>query len=454
MLDKGTSSETTRGLTRDIGVRANAPEPVDARVERLANVGHWEWDFDRRQGRWSPGMYRVLGISPGVVEATYPQLLELVHPEDRTRADAVIQGALRRQGTWTLERRIVGPDGSQRILYGRGEVDGSRRTVFGVERDVTGLFSALEHELHEAQARYRELVERLPAVSYVAEPGAAGVWHFVSPQIEELLGYSPTEWLADPNLWAHCIDPDDRMRVVEEEEREAASGAPVATEYRMITRNGRRIWVRDEAVLNMRDDGQAVYDGLLTDITARRRYEAKLRMLADHDALTGVLNRRRFIQDLDRELKLLDRHGFRGALMIVDLDKFKDINDSRGHLAGDTMIRAVASVLSLRVRETDTIGRLGGDEFAVLLRGTGAEEAEGVAEQILAALRRRDRRFAEPVTASAGIVELTRGLTIADALAEADGAMYAAKQRGGDCAVVVPSRSGNGDEASTEPSLR
>jgi diguanylate cyclase (GGDEF)-like protein/PAS domain S-box-containing protein len=435
MPKDGTSTWTVRRQASGAG------EATADRIERLGGLGEWEWDLGQRRGRWSSGMYRLLGLPPGSGEPSYPRLLELVHGDDRGRAEAAIEDAAGSGAAWSLERRIVRPDGAERVLYGRGEVAAGGRkgpTIFAVEQDITERFGAIEFELRAAEERYRRLVERLPAVSYVAEPGADGVWHYVSPQIESLLGYSPREWLADRMLWARRIHPDDRARVIAEEERDAATGGPVATEYRMIARDGREVWIRDEAVLRARQDGREAYDGLLSDVTERKLFEARLQLLADHDPLTGVLNRRRFIQDLEFELKILRRHDLRSALMIIDLDNFKEVNDSRGHLAGDAMLRQLASVLQARLRETDTIGRLGGDEFAVLLRGAGAPEAAGVAEQLLAAIRRRAHgRGGHSVTASAGLAELGAAGTATRALAAADAAMYAAKRRGGDRAIVA-----------------
>jgi diguanylate cyclase (GGDEF)-like protein/PAS domain S-box-containing protein len=287
----------------------------------------------------------------------------------------------------------------------------------------------------EAEAQGGELVERLPAISYVAEPGAEGRWRYVSPQIEGLLGYPRQEWLADPGLWARCIHPEDRTRVIEEEEREAESEGAVGTEYRMLARDGHVVWVRDEAVLRSDPDGSPRYDGILTDVTERKRAESKLRFHADHDHLTGVFNRRRFLEELANEILRLRRLGHPVALLMLDLDSLKDVNDSLGHAVGDALIRATAEILTERVRGTDTVGRLGGDEFAVLLRGASSEHAIGVATELVAAIRERAEAVTGeriPATASAGVAPLRPADGPDDVLAGADRAMYEAKRKGGD----------------------
>src|SRR5581483_9052415 len=103
------------------------------------------------------------------------------------------------------------------------------------------------------------------------------------------------------------------------------------------------------------------------DISERKRAERELRRLADQDALTGLLNRRGFLDGVQRELRRMQRAEERGALLSLDLDNFKQVNDSAGHAAGDRVLRATADVLRQRLRATDVVGRLGGDEFAALL---------------------------------------------------------------------------------------
>jgi diguanylate cyclase (GGDEF)-like protein/PAS domain S-box-containing protein len=320
---------------------------------------------------------------------------------------------------------------------------GEFRGVVSVASDISAEV-ATEARLRELNDRYRTLVERLPGVSYVAEPGEQGRWRYVSPQIERVLGYSPEEWLADPGLWARCIHPDDRPRVIEEEGRDTEAGAPDATEYRLLAKDGHVVWVRDEALLRADPDGTRRYDGMLTDITDRKTLESQLQFLAEHDSLTGLLNRRRFVEELELEIKLVRRHGRHSSLVMLDLDGLKHVNDSLGHRAGDALILAAAGVLRGRLRETDTIGRLGGDEFAALLRGAPDEGAMKIAEELVAAIRDRGYRIAGSAvhaTVSAGLVELSgQHEAPEDVLAAADARMYESKRSGGDRVVGVLDR--------------
>jgi PAS domain S-box-containing protein len=134
----------------------------------------------------------------------------------------------------------------------------------------------LREEVRLAQKRYRDLVESVPGVVYIAEPGEGGRWRYVSPQIEDLLGYSPEEWTSDPTMWFQRIHPDDRARVMEAEGNLIGSSHSDQPEYRMIARDGRVVWVRDQARY-LEDGSGGLFHGFMIDVTARKRVEEDLR---------------------------------------------------------------------------------------------------------------------------------------------------------------------------------
>ena len=174
-----------------------------------------------------------------------------------------------------------------------------------------------------------------------------------------------------------------------------------------------------------------------TDVTERRRVEAELRHMADHDALTGLPNRRRFNEELHRHLSYVGRYGGHGAALLLDLDNFKLLNDTLGHKAGDQYLIGVAHILSERLRETDVVARLGGDEFGVLLPAARLEQAELVASSLLEALHGYAPVIeGQPVkmTTSIGIACFAEGPAVQpdELLAAADVAMYDAKEAGRD----------------------
>src|SRR6266576_1061039 len=138
----------------------------------------------------------------------------------------------------------------------------------------------LVEKLGEAEASYRTLVEQLPAIVYTAEFGSGGEWRYVSPRIESILGFSPQEWLADPDQWFRQLHPEDRDRVLAEESLSKESGEPLSSEYRMLTRDGRPRWFRDEAAVVKDDaDSPLFLQGVMYDVTDRRRAENEVRSL-------------------------------------------------------------------------------------------------------------------------------------------------------------------------------
>src|SRR3954447_4303396 len=330
--------------------------------------------------------------------------------------ERIIAGESRSRRRMTARRK----DGTNvELMFNASPLRDDRGRVTGVvviATDISDLI-AVQELLQEAEARYRTLVEQLPAVSYIAEPGAKGAWRYVSPQLEPMLGFSQQAWTSDPTLWARRIHPEDRDRVLEEEQRDTILGVPLASEYRMITKDGRVIWVRDEGVLRAGPGEGTHYEGMLTNVTERKSFESQLQFLADHDPLTGLFNRRRFVEEVDLEIKLMRRDGHPSSLLLLDLDGLKRVNDAMGHQVGDTLVRQTAELMRDRLRETDSVGRLGGDEFAVILRGSRVNEASAVGQDLLDRFRKRERVLSiEPThpTISVGLTSLRRNFTGAE----------------------------------------
>jgi diguanylate cyclase (GGDEF)-like protein/PAS domain S-box-containing protein len=282
----------------------------------------------------------------------------------------------------------------------------------------------------------RMLVDQLPAILYVSEVGVEGRWLYVSAGVQAILGFTPAAWIEDPGLWARQMHPDDRERIFAREESLAEPSVP--DEYRLRHRDGRTVWVRDEAALATDARGRMRWHGVISDITDRKLAEAELerraeviRYQAAHDPLTNLPNRVLF---QDRLVQALARPGAQIAVVLLDIDNFKLVNDSLGHSAGDELLMKIAPRLQTALRPGDTIARLGGDEFVVLLERIPDERAAAlVAERIVSC-------FEAPFELSAGehFAKASLGIAIAGAegsepaslIRDADAAMYQAKARG------------------------
>jgi len=220
--------------------------------------------------------------------------------------------------------------------------------------------------------------------------------------------------------------------------REEAAAAPVRIADRtwlLVVRDPNRPGVALPVLIAVFGLSLAALLGALVLIWSRSEQMQELQRQASHDSLTGLKNRRHFEADLRTELARSNREGGEGALLLLDIDNFKRVNDSHGHPAGDRVIADIAKVLRDRMRVTDSVARLGGDEFAIVLRRCDVEEARGVAEAVAAAIREHAPRDGEPasITVSIGIAMFGPGGTGSDAvLSAADAAMYEAKRAGRD----------------------
>ena len=205
-------------------------------------------------------------------------------------------------------------------------------------------------------------------------------------------------------------------------------------ELRVLTADHRERWTElSSRAINRASDDPARVITLLDDVSDRLRREAELQRLADSDPLTGLLNRRRFSAELNRHLARTDRYGPRGALLLIDIDRLKEINDNDGHLAGDRAIVTTATAIRSHTRSSDVPARIGGDEFAILLPAATSEQATAVAAALSAAIASSDsrRHCRRALTVSVGVAAVTHGTSAESLLEEADRAMYRIKHAGG-----------------------
>lgn len=213
---------------------------------------------------------------------------------------------------------------------------------------------------------------------------------------------------------------------------------------------GHFVWMMMTLSLVRDRQGRALYRIVqLQDISERKELAKRIEYLADHDFLTGLFNRRHFERELEQEVERASRYGSPGAVLLVDVDNFKNVNDTYGHTVGDDLLKGVAGSLKHRMRHTDTLARVGGDEFAVLLPQTNAEQAMAVAADFVKALDQQAAVLTDQsihITASVGVASF-ENLNNLEALEHADIAMYGAKQAGRNCFVAYQPLLGEQDRA-------
>jgi diguanylate cyclase (GGDEF)-like protein/PAS domain S-box-containing protein len=295
-----------------------------------------------------------------------------------------------------------------------------------------------------AEERYRVLVEEVPALTFVAWADELGSLVYVSPQLKAMTGFSPTDWLADPRSWMSRLHPDDRDRVLAEYRQSCITGKPFVSEYRILD--------RDEAVRWWRADGRVMPDkhgrpqfvrGYVVDITEQRRAEEAASFMAYHDPATGLPNRPLLLKRLDQALEDGKRDGRPLALMLLTLDRYRDIASTLGHANADLMVRDLVARLGEVLGEADRVARLRGDEFAVILPDAQATLALQVAAKIQRALEHPFMVEKLPIEVGAHIgISLfpEHGETAELLLRRADTAGHAAAENGSGGVVYAPER--------------
>jgi diguanylate cyclase (GGDEF)-like protein/PAS domain S-box-containing protein len=318
------------------------------------------------------------------------------------------------------------------------DVDGGVVGISAIEREVTDLKRA-EAALSEAEARFKSTFEDAPiGMALVSiDPDSTGRLLQVNEAFCELTGYSRVQLEAlGIKALTHPEDAEKDASLLAQ--LVAGEIQSYEVETRCIHAERHVVWVLVTASLVCEDSGKPLYCiRQIQDIQERKHFAGHLEYLADHDVLTGLFNRRRFVRELSRQMSYAGRYGESGAVLFLDLDNFKDVNDTLGHQAGDELIASVAHLLGARLRETDIFARLGGDEFAVLLPRVGTDEAEAVAHDLMEAVRQSPSPGMGrpmPLTVSVGIAPFHAGaaMTADDLLIDADLAMYNAKETGRD----------------------
>lgn len=264
-----------------------------------------------------------------------------------------------------------------------------------------------------------------------------------------MLGYRPGELELDWDSWLEMVHPDDRA-VVEKRGEPVLQGDvdTFEAEYRMRHRQGQWVWVMDRARAYDRDSGTGAFTvaGTHVDITRRREAEGRVIYLVEHDALTGLLNRRGLMRSIETICSQAERAGRPFALALLDLDHFKEVNDAYGHSVGDVVLRDVGGALHEEVRSADWVGRWGGEEFIIVMPESTEATAMATVERVRAHVGSREittNGFSIRITLSAGLAVFQPGEDTPQAVIErADAAMYLAKQRGRNCAIFAGAEDG------------
>ena len=399
-----------------------------AEAQRIAGIGSWDLDLAAETVIWSDEMYRIFGVPPASFEPTYPAFLALVHPDDRAMVTADLEGAVAAVEPFVFDYRVPQADGRTRWVRARGQLTtddaGDVVGMRGTCQDIT--------DRMQAEQQFRELLEAAPDAMVIA--GDDGRIVLVNRAAERLFLRSRSDLVGQP---IEVLVPErfrHRHRLHRGDYAAQAEGRAMGRGRELMALRGDGTEFPVEINLSplQTEHGTLVSAGI-RDLTERMEAEAALTHNALHDPLTGLPNRALLLDRIEVALARSARVEKSVAVLFLDLDRFKLINDSRGHAAGDEVLRAVAERLQVAVRPSDTIGRLGGDEFVVVCEdGVAPWEATVLGERLI-------RTLEEPfqveggevfVTVSVGIAIAERTTAAEELLRDADVAMYQAKQRG------------------------
>lgn len=429
---------------RDIDAKRRA-DAVNAHLRerlqlaiRASNVGIWEWDSRSRQFVADAKVHQLYGLPTIDGYHELETWIEALHPEDRDASMALFRESIRNLASYEHEFRIVRPNGVVRRI--RSEViaiensEGHCRMV-GSNRDVTEhnqLTTALYEEKERLQVTLASIADA------VLTTDMEGRILFLNPVAEQLTGWSLADAQGRPHEEVFRIHdsqsdevlPSPVTRCLREQTITSLDEGAV-----LLSRQGERHEVQDSAAPVRTVDGHIIGAVLVfQNVTHARNLQRELSYNASHDALTGLYNRLKFEQELDAAWQQAQAGTTQHALCFIDLDRFKVVNDSAGHAAGDLLLRELGTLLRDSLRGSDAVARIGGDEFALLLRDCDLVQAEAVAEKLIAsigAVRFNWQNRIYDVGASAGIVAITAETrSPAELMSQADVACYTAKHAG------------------------
>jgi diguanylate cyclase (GGDEF)-like protein/PAS domain S-box-containing protein len=403
---------------------------LDGMAYRCLHDASWRMVFV------SQGCLTLTGYAPAeVVQNASISWEEITHPLDRARVRAQIDEAVNSGQRFTVDYRITTQSGQIKWVHERGIAvpdEQGEIVIEGFIEDVSTQREMVQAQ-KEAELRYRNIFEHASEGIFQTTP--EGRYLAANPALARLYGYP------HPQALMSSLDDIGRQLYVKSSQRERfrqlmeLHGEVLNFESEVYRADGTRLWISENAHIVRDADGRPLYyEGTVQDISERRRHQEELERQANHDMLTGLPNRILLADRVQHEIARADRLGYYLAVVFIDLDNFKFINDSLGHGAGDELLKEIAARLQHCVRGTDTVARLGGDEFVLLLgdhfrTSTVISQLRRVLAEIGQPVMLSGREF--HVGASLGVAMYPGDGTDSDTLLKhADTAMYAAKNSG------------------------
>ena len=406
-------------------------------TQAIAEMGGWEIDFLNHQVTWTDGVYRIFDTTAQSFHPTLENTRKLFTPEALQIVDASYNDSQTQPKNHEFEVEMITLTGRHIWVLSRGTSVWSEGRIIkrtAIVQDITRR-KQTELALRDSEARWKLALESV----------GDGVWdlqvqtgeEYLSPQLLSMYGYAEGELPTAMGELDLCTHPDDVAQMQRHRQEHLDGLTPTySNEHRVLCKDGSWRWVHSRGMVISRDaQGRPLrMIGTHTDITERKTAEELIWQQAHFDPLTGLPNRRMMQERLTQELKKCRRDGWQLAVLFIDLDHFKEVNDTLGHDQGDTLLMEAAQRIQACLRETDTVARMGGDEFTVIITELAdAAHLQTILPKLLQTLSAAFQLGNDQVYVSASMgvtVYPTDGITIEDLFKNADQALYVAKGAG------------------------
>ena len=419
-----------------LSAKLAASEAMMVEAETIARVGSWDLDLQSKRLAWSAEMFRIFGLDPATTTPSYATMLARVHPDDRPAVKRDFPELYASRTDRTIDHRIVMDDGAVKAVHQHVRTtyntEGQALNLIGIVQDITERKNA-EDKLQFANILLQTEMEASPDGILVVDAKRritsfnirfAYIWKIPLPDLvagnDDMVLANLASLVKDPQKFAAQVgDLYNHPDKASHDELETTDGRIIERHtVSLLTPGGEnlgRVW-------------------FFRDITERKHAEASALHMARHDVLTGLANREDFVEALQHPIAQAKRGGKGFAVIYLDLDHFKDVNDTLGHPVGDQLLKAVADRLRSNTRETDTVARFGGDEFAVVLPDISEPSDAGIlADKLIKAIADPFAIQGNDIHTGASIGIDLFGPEAADAetlLSHADVALYRAKSEG------------------------
>ncbi|WP_220710365.1 diguanylate cyclase [Enterobacter cancerogenus] len=403
-------------------------------ANEAGGIGIWEWDLQPDVISWDKRMFELYEIPPHI-KPTWQLWNASIVPEDRAHAEQVIRDSLKARMPFKLEFRIRVKEGvrhirslANRVLNKQGEVE----RLLGINMDMTEV-KQLNEALFQEKERLHITLDSIGEAVLCTDVDMNVT--FMNPVAEKMSGWPQSEAIGQPILNVLHITFGEKGPLMENIHSGDMSRSDIEQDVVLNCRNGGSFDIHYSITPLSTLDGQAIGSVLvIQDVTESRKMLRQLSYSASHDALTHLANRVSFETHLKRLIQTVQETRQRHALIFIDLDRFKAVNDTAGHAAGDALLRELSSLMLTMLRSSDVLARLGGDEFGLLLPDCNIESARYITGRLIHAINNYHFMWEgrlHRIGASAGITLIDEtNHQAAEVMSQADIACYASKNSG------------------------